>query len=148
MQFVFGQVCSLFQNMFSRECDLVLCLSSSSIFFSLKLFSSCCMSLSSCPFYLSFDSMFQKAVPMQDMANPLSLPSFYCFLLQLCHVKEQQTEQWKILSDRFSAGQKQHRKIEFVLDVVWFAYSYNIDSQNNHCCLEDSVQFLKLLHII
>ena len=28
--------------------------------------------------YLSFNNVFQKAVPTQDMTNPVSLPSFYC----------------------------------------------------------------------
>ena len=30
------------------------------------------------PSHLSFNNMFQRAVPTQDVTNPVSLPSFYC----------------------------------------------------------------------
>ena len=35
-------------------------------------------SSSSCPSYVSFNTDFQKAVPMPDVTNPVSLTSFYC----------------------------------------------------------------------
>ena len=34
-------------------------------------------------YILSFNSMFQKAVPTQDVTNPVNLPSFYCFKIFL-----------------------------------------------------------------
>jgi hypothetical protein len=33
---------------------------------------------SSLPFYLSLNNVFQNAVPVQDVNNPISLPLFYC----------------------------------------------------------------------
>jgi hypothetical protein len=55
-------------------------LSVSSIIFFLKVIQYLLTSSSSSsrPFYLSFNHVFQKAVPMQDVTNPVSLPSFYC----------------------------------------------------------------------
>ena len=56
---------------------------------------------------LSFSNMFQKAVPTQDVTNPVSLPSFYCFKiflssLTLCYTLCFSQEKSKWASQSFS----------------------------------------------
>jgi len=67
-QFTLQQIHSLFESEFSTQCDAVWQLTfpfSSSRHFN--------------PFfYLSFNNVIYKAVPMQDVTNLVSLPSFYC----------------------------------------------------------------------
>jgi hypothetical protein len=79
-QSVIRQVHSLFQSDFPKERDLVLPLSS--ILVPLRLCNSCLFLLPRLPvtlfFHLSFNNLFQKAVPMQHVTNPVSLTYFYC----------------------------------------------------------------------
>ena len=81
---VLWQVYRLFHSEFSLQCDVVFPLSVSTV-----LLFPCCIqcllmsySLSSYYFYpffyLSFSNMFWKAVPMQNVTNPVILPSVYC----------------------------------------------------------------------
>ena len=62
------------------QCFLFQCTVSSLLLKIIQQLLTCSFS-SSChfypPFYLSFSNVFQKAVPTQDVFNPLSLPSFY-----------------------------------------------------------------------
>jgi hypothetical protein len=78
------QVHSLYQSQFST---LRSSASSSSFQYplvSLTTFGSCLLLLPRLPvtyilsLYLSLNNIFQKAVPMQDVTNPFSLPSFRC----------------------------------------------------------------------
>jgi len=67
LQFTLQQHHRLFESEFSTQCDAVWQLTSS--FLSSRHFN---------PFlYLSFNNVIYKAVPMQDVTNPVSLPSFY-----------------------------------------------------------------------
>jgi hypothetical protein len=77
-QAVLRQVHSRCQSEFSTQCDLVLPLSISSIL-SFPL----CYPVSAYiffpvlpPLYLSFNNVLYKAVPTQDVTNPVNLPSF------------------------------------------------------------------------
>jgi len=108
---------SLFQSQFSTQCDLVLPLAISSIlFFPLKVNSSClCLLLrlpitSVFPLYLSLNSLFQKAVPTQDVTNPVSLTSFYCLYdvplpLTLCNTSSFLTRSVQLI---FAAPSQHH----------------------------------------
>ena len=69
----------LFKNEFSKEWALVIPLSVSSILSFPKSHKSMLIT-SSPPYHLSFNNMLYMAAPMQDVNNPLSLPSFLLFL--------------------------------------------------------------------
>jgi hypothetical protein len=83
LQSVLRQVHSLLQSDFSTECELVFLLQFpvSSHFHKViqKLLKS--SSSSSRHFCVSFNHVFQKADPTQDMTNPFSLPSFNCIYI-------------------------------------------------------------------
>ena len=71
---------SLFQSEFFTKCDLMLSVSNFSILSFLKVIQQLLTSSSSSYrlFYLSCNNVFQKAVAMQCVANPTSLPLFQC----------------------------------------------------------------------
>jgi len=69
----------LLESQFSKKCELVLPISTSSTvsFPYDHPVDSSSSSSSSNRFNLSFNNVFQKAVPTQDATKPVSLPSFY-----------------------------------------------------------------------
>ena len=81
---VLREIHYLFQGEFPTECDLVLPLSVSSfpLFFKviqyLLTFSSSSSHHLHHSLYISFNKVFYKAVPAQDVNSPVILPSFYC----------------------------------------------------------------------